>query len=66
MDLSVSELSSPPVDPHGESFTLSFLLRNTEQKIFNYLFLLFGFTRPGIEPEPTASAADTLIHSTTN
>ena len=43
---------------HGGSFTLSLLALNVKQGSYEYQFLYFGLTRPGIEPESNVSEAD--------
>ena len=46
---------------HGEDFSLSLLLLNVKQESCKYhFFIVFGVTRPGIEPDSTVSVADAL------
>ena len=45
---------------HGGGFTLSLLVLNVKQESWEYQFLVFGLTQPGIEPESTARVADAL------
>ena len=47
--------------PHTvETSHCSFLSLNAKQESCKYQFLVFGLTRPGIEPESTVSVADAL------
>ena len=46
---------------HGGSFTLSLLIAERQAgKLWIPIFIVFGLTQPGIEPESTASVADAL------
>ena len=46
---------------HGGGFTLSLLIAERQAgKLWIPIFIVFGLTRPGIEPESTASVADAL------
>ena len=47
----VCTLMSYIATTYGAGFTLSHKMLNTKQENCKYQFLVFGLTRPGIEPE---------------